>query len=271
MMKKNVEFPRNISRLINRRKELSRKHSMEADAEIFNIDNQLGNIKLFYFYPNLDLDTPKRILEMAGLFTEHEAAKIKLQEQLQGNDYENDFDKTDGEHLIDDLKDILAIRKEAAQYIKFREIIEDVDLSIGAKLKKLATFLKSHEKIITNNIRISEKNMKKLSEAGLTIADYMLIESFSNWGLPSPFLLYISGIRTKDDILAATSDKLLGIKGFGNQSLDDFYSFAEAVKNMKNFTVDIWAFNDINYSYKSTLNIDFFNSIENTLFAYNSF
>jgi hypothetical protein len=267
-----VQFPSNISRLVNRRKELSKKHSMENDVEIFNIDEQLGNIKLFYFAPNIDLDTPKKILEMAGLFAENEATKTKIQEQLKGTDFEDDFDKTDGEHLIDgDLKEILAIRREATQYKNFRKIIENTKLGINEKLEKLFVFIKDHEKMIMDNMRISEKNIKKISEAGLTIADFMLIESFSNWGLPASFSLYIAGIRTKDDILAATPEKLLGIKGFGKQSLEEFYDFVETIKGMNDFSVDIWAFNDIGYSYKADFNIDFFNSIENPLLAYRSF
>jgi hypothetical protein len=271
-MPEEIKFPSNISRLVNRRKELSKKRSMEAETEIFDVDNQLYDIKLFYFAPQIDLDTPKKILEMAGLFAENEAIKVRIQEKLKGTDYEGDFDKTDGGHLIDgDLKDILAIRKEAARYIRFREIIENADLSMNVKLRKLSTFANSHEKMIMDNMHISEKNIKAISEAGLNIADYMLIESFSNWGLSASFLLYTAGIRTKDDFLSVTPDKLLGIKGFGKQSLDEFYSFVETIKNMNNFSVDIWAFNDIDYSYKSNFNIDFFNSIENTLLAYTSF
>jgi hypothetical protein len=274
-MLEEIKFPPNICRLINRRRGLSKIRSIEAEIkaqdEISNIDEQIRKIKLFYFDPYIDLDTPKKILEMAGLFAENETEKIKYCEQLKNTGFEDDFNKTDGDHLEDDLKDILAIRRGVSQYRKFREIIENPILSMAAKLKKLSTFIKSHEKMIMDNMRINEKHMEKLSEAGLDIADYMLIESYSNWGFPSPLLLYIAGIRTKDDILTATPEKLLEVKGFGKQSLDEFYSFVETIKNMNNFNVDVWAFNDVDYSYKANFDFGFFNSIENTLLAYTSF
>jgi hypothetical protein len=157
-MPEEIKFPPHICRLINRRKELSKIRSIDeeikAHDEICRIDDQISKIKLFYFAPQIDLDTPKKILEMAGLFAENESTKIKIQELLKGTGFEDDFYKTDGDHLEDDLKDILAIRKEAARYIRFREIIENADFGINTKLKKLSAFIKSHEKMVTDNLRI---------------------------------------------------------------------------------------------------------------------
>jgi hypothetical protein len=150
-MVEKVYFPKNISRPILKEKELNRmraRASIEKDiqiqTELNKIEYQINSIKLFYFDPDISIETPKRLLEMAGLFAEHEKAKSALEEKLKGTEYEKSFSKTDGWHLADDLKDILAIRREASKFIKYRAILEDKNLDIDQKRKKLKTFANAH-------------------------------------------------------------------------------------------------------------------------------
>jgi hypothetical protein len=179
------------------------------------VDIAQSKIYQWQFIPNVDLDTPKHILEHAyKVYSDEEYQGLK--ETLSGN--KSDWYGIDGYGEKDDPE------PNIKSLIKFRSIVESSE-SREEKAQKI-------NQLVSRNKSLFEEFFD--SDSSLKPGDQWFAEELQLAGLPLAYELYAEGYTTPEKCLEINAEAFSSRKGVGPKKLEQLKLFQEKVRGNLN-------------------------------------